>query len=374
MSGATPAVPRSTVVLRRGGRALLLVVCALLVLVPWKLSIGDQTLYVQMGQFAIVAIGLSLLMGFAGQVSFGQGAFYMLGGYVAGVFAVRYHWPTVATLALAPFATAAVAWVIGVPMLRLRGHYLAFATLAVHLIFLSLVFTWEGVTGGQIGLLGIPALKIGSSHPSGASYGAIVWALVVVVGIVSLLLVDSRAGRALRAIATSERDAAAAGIAVGTYKLRLFVLSAGYAGLAGGLYTYQLHYLSPDAFPIVLSVQFVVMIAIGGMGSVYGAVFGAIAITLLQDQLRTLGTHPGMPLQAPTVLRLGIFGLILTIVILYFPRGLLPALGDGLRRLRPPVARHEPALDPQRPGETERAAEIEDLRGPTDAASREAGG
>lgn len=334
--------------LRWTGRGLALLAAAALVAIPWRLSLPDQTLYGEMGQYAMVAVGLSLLMGFAGQVSFGQGAFYMLGAYVAGVFAMRYHWPTLATLALAPFATAAIAWVIGVPLLRLRGHYLAFATLAVHLIFLALVFTWGGVTGGEIGLIGIAPLKIGGFLPDGAAYAAIIWGSVVLVAAVSNLLVGSRAGRALRAIAVSERDAAAVGIAVGAYKLRLFVLSAGYAGLAGGLYTYQLHYLSPDAFPIVLSVQFVVMIAIGGMGSVYGAVVGAIAITLLQHELSVLGTRPGMPLQAPKVLAIGVFGLILTVVVLFFQRGLLPALRDGLRRARP-----------------RRAAKLDALRGPS---------
>ena len=336
---------------RWAGRALAVAAAAVLVVLPWHLSPSDQTLYTQMGLAAIVAIGLSLLMGFAGQVSFGQGAFYILGAYVAGVLAARHHWPTVATLVLAPVATAAVAWIVGLPLLRLRGHYLAFATLALHLIALSLVVTWSGVTGGEIGLIGIPPLKIGHSHPAGATYVAIVWGVAVAVAVVSLALVGSRAGRALRAIAASERDAAATGIAVGAYKLRLFVLSAGYAGLAGGLYTYQLHYLSSESFPVVISVEFVVMIAIGGMGSVYGAVFGAIAIVLLKHELSILGTHPGMPLQAPKVLSIGVYGLILTIVVLFFPRGLVPALSDRARRLGPPA---------------ERAAELEALRGPTD--------
>ena len=101
------------------------------------------------------------------------------------------------------------------------------------------------------------------------------------------------------------------------------------------------------------------------MGSVYGAVFGAIAIILLKHELSILGTKPGMPLQAPKVLSIGVYGLILTAVVLFFPRGLVPALADRLRRIPPSRAL---------PGETERAAELEDLRGPTDAASHEAGG
>ena len=180
-------------------------------------------------------------------------------------------------------------------------------------------------------LFGWQVTSVAGSTPR---HTALVWGIVAVTLLVALNLVGSRAGRALQAIAASERTAAAAGVNVASYKLRLFVLSAGLAGLAGGLYVFVLQFLSPDAFGIFLSIQFVVMVAVGGLGSVYGAVAGAVAITLLQDRLQKLGTREelfgvDLPDQAPQVFSVGVFALILIVVILFFPRGLLPALGAG---------------------------------------------
>lgn len=322
----------------------------------YQLEPGSRALFTLMGLYAIVAIGLSLLMGFAGQISLGQGAFYGLGAYTAGILVVgldpdeRLVNPEAGispllALAVAPVLTAAVAAVVGVALLRLRGHYLAFATLALHLILLAVLFAHARFTGGQDpGLAVIKGLDIFGWEVTGIlgatpRLTALVWGVVLVTLLLALNLVRSRAGRALQAIATSERTAAAAGINVSAYKLRLFVLSAGLAGLAGGLYVFLLQFLSPDAFPIFLSIQFVVMVAVGGLGSVYGAVFGAVAITWLEDELRELGTRPELlgfelPDQAPQVFSVGVFALILIVVILFFPRGLLPALVAGARRLQ----------------------------------------
>jgi branched-chain amino acid transport system permease protein len=325
----------------------------------YQLGPGDRTLFTLMGLYAIVAIGLSLLMGFAGQISLGQGAFYALGAYTAGILTVgldpdgRLN-PTagidpVLALVCAPLLTAVVAALIGVPLLRLRGHYLAFATLALHLILLAALFAQARFTGGQDPGLGVlEPLDLFGWEVTGLlgatpRLTALVWGVVLVTLLLALNLVNSRAGRGLQAIATSERTAAAAGVNVSAYKLRLFVLSAGLAGIAGGLYTFQLQFLSPDAFQVILSIQFVVMVAVGGLGSIYGAVVGAVAITWLQDELRDLGTRPellgfDLPDQAPQVFSVGAFALILIVVMLFFPRGLLPALADGVRRLRPRVS------------------------------------
>ena len=337
--------------------AATLVAGAVAVYLPFTLGPGNLTLYTLMGLAAIVAIGLSLLMGFAGQISLGQGAFYALGAYVVGILATpadlfpkgRGIDPLLA-LGAAPLACAVVGAVVGVPLLRLRGHYLAFATLALHLIMLALVFTWESWTGGQIGLIGIPPLEVAGHEVTGERHAAVVWAIAVVTLLIGLSLVGSRAGRALRAIASSEAAAAAAGINVASYKLRLFVLSAGLAGLAGGLYAYLLQYLSPDAFPLIVSITFVVMVAVGGMGSLYGAVLGAIAITWLQDRLQQLGTRQelvgfDLPVQAPQVFSIGVFGAILIVVMLFFPRGLLPGLQELGRRARRPRGRASAASE-----------------------------
>jgi branched-chain amino acid transport system permease protein len=332
-----------------------LVAGAFAIWLGYQLSPGDRSLYTLMGLYAIVAIGLSLLMGFAGQISLGQGAFYALGAYTAGLLTVGLDPderflpeagidPALAVLA-APVLTGLVAAVIGVPLLRLRGHYLAFATLALHLILLAALFAQAGFTGGQDpGLAVIKPLEVFDWQITGVTGGtarhtAIVWGLVLVTLLVALNLVGSRAGRALQAIATSERTAAAAGVNVASYKLRLFVLSASLAGLAGAMYVFLLQFLSPDAFGVFLSIQFVVMVAVGGLGSVYGAVVGAVSVTWLEHELRELGTREALlgfdlPDQAPQVFSVGFFALILIAVILFFPRGLLPALGDGVRRLR----------------------------------------
>ena len=347
LSGRLPALLRLAGTFAAGAFAIWL---------SYQLSPGDRSLYTLMGLYAIVAIGLSLLIGFAGQISLGQGAFYALGAYTAGILTVGLDPddrllpeagidPALAVVA-APLLTGLVAAVIGVPLLRLRGHYLAFATLALHLILLAAIFAQSRFTGGQDpGLAVIEPLEVFGWQITGVTGGtarhtALVWGLVLVTLLVALNLVGSRAGRALQAIATSERTAAAAGVNVSAYKLRLFVLSAGLAGLAGALYVFMLQFLSPDAFGVFLSIQFVVMVAVGGLGSVYGAVVGAVAITWLEHELRDLGARPSLlgfdlPDQAPQVFSVGVFAVILIVVILFFPRGLLPALGDGLRRLRP---------------------------------------
>jgi branched-chain amino acid transport system permease protein len=152
-------------------------------------------------------------------------------------------------------------------------------------------------------------------------------------------LVHSRVGRALQAIATDETSAAASGIPVPSYKLRLFVFAAALAGLGGGLFTFSFLIVTPGAFPIVLSIQFVVMVAVGGLGNVYGAVVGSVAILYVEQKLRDLGAQEKLlgwqlPDAAPTVFSYGVYGLILICVMLFFPRGLLPAFGDAAAAVR----------------------------------------
>ncbi len=308
-----------------------LIVAVVSVLLPWTMGASNQGVYVGMGLAVIVTVGLTMLVGFAGQISLGQAAFYLVGAYIAGILATH-GFPTLLALALAPLGTALLAAVVGVPLLRLQGNYLAFATLALQLILLALVLTQPALTGGEIGLLGFPPLTIGVPV-TGAAFAALVWFLAMLTLLLARNLIASRVGRGLQAIAAGESSAAAVGVPVAAYKLRVFVISAGMAGLAGGLYAFQNQYLSPDAFPILLSVEFLVMAAVGGLGSIPGALVGAVAITLLQNRLSDLGTVSGMPPNAPQIFSLGIFGLILVVVMLFFPRGLLPSAITFCRRL-----------------------------------------
>jgi branched-chain amino acid transport system permease protein len=308
---------------------------------PLILDDSARTVYVFIGLATLVTAGISLLMGFAGQVSLGQAAFYAIGAYAAALLARRGVPPPVA-LATAPVAAAATAAVMGIPLLRLRGHYLAFATLAFQLIVLTVLTEAKPVTGGEIGLSGIPDLAggplAGDSEQHNLAYCYLAWAAVTMVLLLTRNLVASRPGRGLRALATSEVAASASGVAVGRYKLQVFALSAGYAGLAGGIYAFFLTYVAPSSFPVLLSIQFLVMAAVGGLGAVWGSLVGAAAITLLVNKLKELGTLPGMGPHAPAVFSYAVFGAVLITVILFLPQGVLPALASRLaarRAVRP---------------------------------------
>ena len=234
--------------------------------------------------------------------------------------------------------TAVVAAVIGVPLLRLRGHYLAFATLAFHLIMVSLLYAQDRFTGGQYGVTVTKPLEIGGHAISGATHAAVVWESVAIALLLSANLVHSRTGRALQSIATSEPAAASAGIDVAMFKLRLFVLAAALAGLAGGLFTFYAQFLGPEDFhdcpqPAVRR---------NGRGRRTRQRLRSrcrkigSSILYLEHKLRVLGAREtllgwDLPPQAPTILSLGVFGAILITVMLFFPHGLLPALLDSLR-------------------------------------------
>lgn len=304
---------------------LLLVVGAGTLVLPVFLDGEQLGIYILAGLAAMVTVGLSLLMGQAGQISLGQASFYATGAYTAGLLAVHGVPPVLGLLA-APVVAAGFAAVVGIGVLRLRGHYLAFATLAMQLILLS-VLAQSDWAGGAIGLQGIPRFSVGSlEFADDIQYAYLTWAALALVLVVARNLVASRPGRGLRALATSEVAAAASGVPVGRYRLAVFTLSAAFAGLAGGIYAHYLGYLGPGSFPVLLSVEYVVMAVVGGLGTIAGGVVGAVAITLLVQVLNELATRPGMPSYAPSVLSYAVYGLLLVLVVLFLPRGIVPAL------------------------------------------------
>jgi branched-chain amino acid transport system permease protein len=338
MKGLAPAKEseRAPAAGRRGGMRRLwpgIAVAVVTLALPAVLDDSALSVYIFLGLAAMVTVGVSLLMGYAGQVSLGQGAFYAVGGYTAGILAVR-GGPPVAGLLAAPVVAAAFAVVVGIPLLRLRGHHLAFATLATQLILLSLAGRLD-FTGGDIGLQGIPRFGIGSFElGDAASYAYLTWAGVALVMLVTRNVIGSRPGRALRALATSETAASASGVPVGRYKLVVFALSAAFAGLAGGIYAFYVGYVAPGSFPVLLSIEYIVMAVVGGLGTVWGAVVGAAAITLLVQALNVVGTAPGMPSYAPSVLSYAVYALVLIVVMLFLPDGLLPAVTGRLTARR----------------------------------------
>jgi branched-chain amino acid transport system permease protein len=294
-------------------------------ILPVFLTSGQLTVFVLLGLSAMAVVGLSLLMGYAGQVSLGQASFYAIGAYTAGLLAVHDIPPLLGLLA-APVAAGLAAVVVGVPILRLRGHQLAFATLALQLILLSVLGDADWA-GGAVGLQGLPYLSIfGVELDQDLDYAYVVLAGVALTTLVASLLVRSRVGRGLRALATAETAAAASGVPVGAYRLLVFAVSAAFAGLAGGIYAFFVGYLAPGSFPVLLSIEYVVMAVVGGLGSIAGALLGATLITVAVQLLTTLATQPGMPSYAPSVLSYAVYALLLIVIVLFVPQGIAPTL------------------------------------------------
>jgi branched-chain amino acid transport system permease protein len=270
---------------------------------------------------AIVAIGLNLLSGYTNQLSFGHAGFLAIGAYVAAILTVRAAGlPVVLTLLLAGLVTAAVGVALGVPCLRLEGLYLTMATLAFGFVVIEAILNLDSLTRGADGLR-VPAARLGPwalTTDTSRYYLVVVVAALLVAGAVNLTRM--RAGRAFLAIRESEIAAQASGIPVAAYKTMAFAVSAFYTGVAGGLFAFLVGYLSPDAFDVFLSVDFVVMIILGGLGSVPGSIIGAAVVTVLHDTLA--GFQNYRPL---------IFGAMLIACMLFMPGGIMSAFAHSRR-------------------------------------------
>ena len=285
---------------------------------------------------AIVVTGLNLLMGYAGQISICQAAFYGLGAYTTAIVTATCGLPILVGLIAALALVGIVAVAIGIPTLRLSGHYLAMATLGFGIIvFIAFNETIE-LTGGPSGFVGIPRLALfGWEVESDRAY----YYLTAVILILSVLLiknlVNSRIGLALRAIHTSEQAAQSMGINVAGYKLFAFVLSALYAGLAGFLYAHFLSFVAPSSFGFLFSVTLITMVVFGGMGNIWGALIGAFALTALPELLRS---H-----EAVEVLSMGV---ILVLAMIFMPDGITGGLARLFKRLSKSSPDHESKAHP----------------------------
>ena len=287
---------------------------------------SDPTFYMQAVLAAIVVTGLSLLMGFAGQASLGQGAFFAVGALTVAVGTTKLNAPPLLALVLAPPAAALFALVVGVPLLRLRGHYLAFGTLALLLMVSAAMNTFD-VLGGSFGIGGIPPLGVGSfTIKSQQQYAYVALACLAAVLLVTHNLIDSRFGRGVRSLAGSESAAASAGVPVARTKLTIFAISAAFAGLAGALSVFYTPYISPDSFPASESFKYVIMAVVGGLGMLWGGVVGAIVISTLLQVLNTLSTQPGLPATAGPILQYAAYSIVLIVTVLFLPRGIMSLL------------------------------------------------
>ena len=298
------------------GLAVLLLAVPLQVANPFALSILNQ-----IGLLVLVVLGLNLFTGYAGQISLGHAAFFGLGAYGSAILTATYHWPAWPTMLLVALAVALVALVIGVPTLRLYGHYLAMATLgfnyAVHIIFIQ----WDAVTGGPSGLSGIPPLRLGGvSFNTDLKFYYLVWTFSLVALTLCLNLLRTGVGRGLAALAQDEVAAASLGVDVRRDKVRVFVLSAVLASVAGSLYAHYFSHINPDAFSIFKSLDLVIMVVVGGLGSIWGTLFGVSFVVILPYFLESLEQYFDI-----------IHGLILVLILMFLPQGFVSGLWDQWR-------------------------------------------
>lgn len=287
---------------------------------------GRMSYYISMlalsGIYAIVVLGLNMLMGYAGQISLGHSAFFAIGAYTSAILSVRYGLPPLVSLIPAIVLSGLVAFLIGLPTLKLKEHYLAMATLGIGLITYSVLRADPGgITGGIQGMPNVPPLKIFSFvTDSDREQYYFIWSIVIVIFIFSSNILDSRFGRALMAIHKSEVSASVLGVNVFAHKLQVFVLSAIYAGLAGFLYAHcsPLFYINPDDVAhFVLSIKLITMVVIGGMGSLWGGLFGAVGLSILPELLRLCGSF--LHGVSTTDIEMALYGLILVVVMIYSP-------------------------------------------------------
>ncbi|WP_458414205.1 branched-chain amino acid ABC transporter permease [Schinkia sp. CFF1] len=290
----------------------------------------SQSFYVTKATFAgiytIVAVSLGLLMGFAGQISLGHAAFYGVGAYATAVLTTTYHLNPWVGLIFSLFIPGVVAFLIGFTMSRLNGYYLAMATLAFGIIVHVLLVEWKSVTKGASGLFGIPKVQLfGYNLMSGTPYYYFVWAFAILIIIISLNIINSRIGRALRSIHGSEIAASAMGVDAGKYKMQVFILGAMFSGLAGWLMAHMSYSISPTSFTLETSIVFLAMVVLGGSISIWGAVIGSLLITLIGVIVKILGEHiPFITSDFEHVL----YGFILMVVIIFLPKGLFPSIAQ----------------------------------------------
>jgi branched-chain amino acid transport system permease protein len=307
---------------------------AMLLILPWVISQSSGLLssLVITGILFIGVLGLDILMGYAGQVSLGQGGFMAIGGYTAAILAVKYGWSPLAGTAVGILLSLGCALVLSLTTMRLRGVYLALATLAFGLLVDSLATGMMDLTGGPSGLVGIPSFSIGSlSFSTALSMYYLILALMIAIVLLLFGGVRSSFGRALKAIRTDQTAAAALNIDVARYKVAAFAISAALASLSGSLYAFYFHFLAPEMVSTSRSLEMITMLVIGGEGTLVGSLVGVALLTLLPEIFQPFALYKRLA-----------EGALLVLTFQYLPAGIygsfvgwLSRLGDGAHRSHP---------------------------------------
>jgi branched-chain amino acid transport system permease protein len=315
---ARTAAAASYVRRHRTGLSVLGLSCALalvpLVLTnPWRLGILNLV-----ALHAIAALGLNLFIGYAGQISLGHAAFFGLGAYGSAILTTAGGLPPWAAMPLTAAGVALTALVIGIPTLRLLGHYLAMATLGFNIVVHHAFVQWDPVTGGPSGLTGIPPFGVlGLTFQGETQQYYLLWGTAMAALTLSVNFVRSGVGRGLAALAEDEVAAAAMGVDVRRGKIAVFITSAVFASVGGSLFAHYMGTVTPDTFGIFASIDLAIMVVIGGIGSLWGSLAGAAFVTILPHLLGPLEDYKDI-----------LHGLIVVVVLLVLPRGLIAGLVD----------------------------------------------
>lgn len=307
----------------------LILLIAGILLFPFFADRYYLTLANQIGIAAIGAIGLNILTGFTGQISLGQGGFLAVGAYTTGLLMARVGLPFWLTIPVACLVTAAVGAVFGIPSLRLKGLYLAIATLAAQVIIQWVVTHWDVVTGGVDALVVPHTTLFGFDFNAGNSDFRWYWPIMASAALTAVFTVNlfrSRVGRAFIAIRDHDIAAEVMGVNLFTYKLLAFGVSSFFVGLAGALTAHYRIIVTWERFTIETSIVYLAMIIVGGLGSVSGAVYGAAFLTLLPAFLNNAGralgdVMPGMAQLLPQIQQ-GVFGLVIILFLILEPEGI----------------------------------------------------
>ncbi|ACM21150.1 branched-chain amino acid ABC transporter, membrane protein [Geotalea daltonii FRC-32] len=271
----------------------------------------------------MLAVALNLLLGYAGQISLGHAAFFGLGAYSSGVLTATHGMNPWLVMFAAAAVVGMLAFLIGFPILKLKGHYLAMATLGFGIILYIVFNETVDITGGPSGLSGIPNLQLGQmTFDSDMKNYYLIWVFALLVMLFAVNLTNSRIGRSLRAIHDSEIAARVMGVNARLLKVQIFALSAVISSLAGSLYAHTMAFVAPASFGFNFSVELLTMVVIGGLGSVYGSFLGAALLTLLPEFLRFLHDYD-----------IVFYGLLLMLMIMFMPGGLVRGIPALFRRV-----------------------------------------
>ncbi|MCZ7661947.1 MAG: branched-chain amino acid ABC transporter permease [Thermoleophilia bacterium] len=293
----------------------------------------------------MTSLGLNLLMGQAGQISLGHAAFVGMGAYGSAILTTRFGMNPWLAMVVAAVVAAVVAGIIGIPTTKLKGHYLAMATLGFGEIVLILLIQVKSITKGTDGITGIPSLAIGNlvfTQYNPRAMHLLLWGVALLMLRMSLNLADSRVGRALKGLHRAEVAATSLGVDATFHKVQAFMISAVFASIAGSFTAHYVQYISPGSFTLTFSVLLVTGVVIGGLGSIWGAVWGTLVMMILPEYLKQYEDATNL-----------VFGILVIVIMIFLPGGLV-SLGSALGKLRTRVGgRDRRAADTSDPGSLE---------------------